>query len=805
MKEDLKIMKTKLFLIAFSLLFLFTPLFSNDEDTAQEHSSFIFSQFFLDHLPGAYFYPSFFENFAPDTTFLIEESNGFSLIDSPRVYFEGDSFINFNWFYNGHTINSVLDAGSPAVLLPFSSISQFDLKGEAPFRKDYGFNFLSKTSDQTSFEMKLSNVWPNMGGLFLGAKTMVHPHATTEDRNPLLYSERRKIHSNSFVDLYYFKKFETSALFLSLDYFDIKRQFNDFNTYNAQFREGGKYILMNSGYEKEYPDGFLKFIAVFNSLSRDKLFAELGRLPQETQEKGKRSLFSGIDFRKKNINLKLSFLYENEDLVPNQLNLSKDLKDNDGGGFFPFEKRESFSASVLRLNFNAPFQFSIKTREADVELFADFKFASLKGHESTFDQNPLFFDASPYRVVLWESGQTYRNSNANVRMGTIFQSSLSEKISVFAKGLFQFSSLRFRKSENNLSFFNLGFDLGILLFKGRNPEILLSYGHIPYELRENVNFFLERLRPGGTIHLWNDENHDLLYQSGEEGQIYGFTGGPFHSVDERLRAPTKKRLLLSLSTRLSQKFRLNVKGIFKRISNNFWIKPGDDYGFFESAENVNLYFLNQPASEYVLSNENFSDFPFYAQLLLHIKGQEERKWFFSFSFMAHIGMGYTAFGNGPAANDIGLLDESQADPNSWINGYGRVDGDRAFVGKMYFGFYLMKDLFLAASLKYRDGTPFAFINTDYSYNQRILYLQTIQAENWKGIKGGPREDYVSDVSINIRYSFKMFNWGAEFHLTLFNVFDFGSELSEYVFSGGSRYAMELQIPRSLRAALVIKL
>jgi hypothetical protein len=185
-------------------------------------------------------------------------------------------------------------------------------------------------------------------------------------------------------------------------------------------------------------------------------------------------------------------------------------------------------------------------------------------------------------------------------------------------------------------------------------------------------------------------------------------------------------------------------------------------------------------------------------------GKEAQKWYFSFSFMAHLGMGNTAFGNGPGANDFGILDESQANPNTWINGYGRVDGDRAFVGKLYFGFYLAKNLFLSASLKYRDGNPFAFIGSQYANDQWAFFLETIQAENRKGIKGGPREDFLSDVSVKLSYNFRLFDCDMTLFGSVFNLLDFGSELSEYVFSGGLRYSNELLIPRSARAGILIE-
>jgi len=117
---------------------------------------------------------------------------------------------------------------------------------------------------------------------------------------------------------------------------------------------------------------------------------------------------------------------------------------------------------------------------------------------------------------------------------------------------------------------------------------------------------------------------------------------------------------------------------------------------------------------------------------------------------------------------------------------------------------LTKDLFLGMNIKYRDGTPFAFIGSYYDHNQCVLYLETIQAEDKKGIKGGPRKDYLTDVSLKLSYGFRLFDWDVNLFGSVFNFLDFGSELSEYVFSGGKRYSNEMQIPRSVRAGIKIE-
>jgi hypothetical protein len=174
--------------------------------------------------------------------------------------------------------------------------------------------------------------------------------------------------------------------------------------------------------------------------------------------------------------------------------------------------------------------------------------------------------------------------------------------------------------------------------------------------------------------------------------------------------------------------------------------------------------------------------------------------------MAHMGMGFTAFGNGPEANDVGVISESQASPNSWINGFGRVDGDRAFVGKVFFGYHLSRRLFLAGSVKYRDGNPFAFIDAFQRQGQWVVTYQTIKAEDEHSRKGGPREDCIWDFNFKLGWDISLFGKKGRLECAVFNLLDFGGELSENAFSNDrERLANELQLPRSLRLGLTLEL
>jgi len=793
--------KLKLILSIFFIIFILNvSLFSEDDTFLSDSNSFIFDSFMRNTLPGGYFYHSFIENYAPELTSLIEESNGFAMIDNPRVYFEGDSYINFSWMFNGFNIDSVLNQGSPSVILPFSAINRFKIEGESPISKNYGFNFLSKNSEKSYSKITASAIYSDLGSYSPWADFMILNPATQRDE--LLYNERRKNLNNYFIDYILNRKFKNSNFVLSLNYFNIKRQFNDFNIFDNTYNEDGELFLFNSGYKKDIKKGFYEIFCVFNYSKRSNLNAETGSYPQETQNREGYSYLTGFNLKRGNLDFKISLQGEREKIKPFEDNFSKNLMDNDGDGFFPFTKLGTFNGKVLNVNLN--FQMNIN-KNINIDPFFDFKYSMLNGIEEINDYNAICFDNDPYLVVLWDRGDEYNNTNANLRTGVRISAHVSKDISFVSKIFLQYSNLSFDYSENNMNLTNLGYDIGFILFKNRKTQILLSYGVIPYHIRENVNFFLEQKGSYGTIYRWNDPNKDLYYQKGEQGKIYGYTGAAYHFKDENISAPVKKRLLLSISTKFSKKWTFNVKAIYKKIENSFWIEFDKEYGFYERINGDNFYFLRDPFKDYYLTNYDYKEDPFYAQLLLNLKGGVKNKWFFNFSFLAHIGMGETAFGNGAGSNDIGIINESQANPNSHINGYGRVDGDRAFVAKCYTGFYISRKLSIGISLKYRDGDPFAFINYKEKYDQYILYYETIKAEDKKGQKGGPREDCLTDISLRLNYFFKLFNKDAVLSFSIFNILDVGYELSEYVFSGGDRDAMELHIPSSIRLSFSIKL
>ena len=781
--------KNRIKILLFFIFTLSISLISGKEYT------YLFDKELMNYLPSAYFYSSFIENYSPDMTMLIEESNGFSFLDRMYVYFEGDSFNNFKWNIDEFNMNSVLFTGSPSIIIPISMTRAFEVKGKTPFNINNGFYFLTDNSDFEKNELFVSSIIPQAGGVSPLYSIMI-PHHPFE-RDQMLYYTRRSFKENFFVDYDLKKRItDNTNLELGFNYFKLSRNFNDFNNFtdfDKQFNDDSQFFSLGLIIKKKGKLSY-DFENFINYKKRSNSGAETGRLIQETFSQNYFSLFSGLKINFSGIKTRFSIQYESSKNKPfDESIIYKDLKDNDGSEFYINNHYGDFKSYKLNLNIDK----EINLKNYKIKPYLNFEYFDISSRFSIVNDYAYLFDNNPYLVYKWYNSEDDINSNLYLKTGLNLDLKINKNISLLFDVFYQQSNLYVKDSK--LKSNGMGIDAGLFLnFKKSN--LLISYAVIPYEFTSNYNLFLQN-QPYAEIYYWNDLNNDKQYQFGEEGALFGYSG--FHYAINDLKNPEYKRFLIEYNTKISKKFNLRIKGLYKKINNNIGVRFDDNYGFYENINGYDIWFFDKPFKEFYLYNIDDLKNPFYAEFLINLYGRGD-KWLFYFSFLAHIGMGYTPFGNG-VINDYGVLDESQANPNSMINYYGRVDGDRGFLGKIYYVYKFSNRLSLGISLKYRDGDPFAFIDSYYSYNQYALYYSTIQAENEKGKKGGPREDYIADFSVKLNYVLKLFNKKIKLGLSVLNLLDSGAALSEYAFSSGERLPVELQIPRTIRFDLLIPL
>lgn len=423
------------------------------------------------------------------------------------------------------------------------------------------------------------------------------------------------------------------------------------------------------------------------------------------------------------------------------------------------------------------------------------------------------------------------------------------------------------KLTNSLFFLNYEVNINIDFFKKNIISPFINFSIKPVDINSNLALLL------------NPNYLNIYHYIGDETNGYSLidtTGGKFLSVADNIKQPYIYSLNIGTDIKISENWKFKIDGIAKLFKNMFWIlfkddnnsdyytadNYGSDDGQFNTINNYNVFFyniLNDSIRDYILTNYDssligggkyFSE-PFYAGVKIVLTGYEDEKWFVNISFAAYLSMAVTTFGNGFVTNDIGNIDFSMANPDTWINGYGRVDNDRAYVGKGVFGFKLFGFLWNSLTIKYRDGQSFAFygiyenLMSDGNEQAALLY-NSIQAENEIGLKGGPREDSlwnfdykisINDFIINIPfykeniYKEKKNNYSGKnssvlnnkdkvnnnvsenrnylslqinFSLTFVNFLDLANELAENVFSGGSRASLELEIPGSIVLELKIE-
>lgn len=376
-----------------------------------------------------------------------------------------------------------------------------------------------------------------------------------------------------------------------------------------------------------------------------------------------------------------------------------------------------------------------------------------------------------------------------------------------------------------------------------NMELNLSRNRIAFNY-DQIRFLSSRYL-NADIYYWNDNNNDKVYQDNEKGQYFTSSGGKYHHTVEMIKQPSYFVLDIPVHF-IFGRHRISFLNTYRKFFDT-WFTSFDgnelDYGHYEKPQNIensspdNIFFLNGGApvnylvgyypNSYrdMMSSGNWTDrisnTPYYFSSVIRYQ-YTGPKFYFSFSWQSFLMAGAAGLGNGVLQNNIGVLSETTANPNNKHKAIGRYDQDRAYVARMHIGYNITKNISVALTGKFKDGQPFSSFYTQ-------LYEDTggnTQVAMWNGrTKGidpftgdfGSREDAFFNFDLRARYSGFIRKRSFEIELLCYNIYDFGTELTEYVFNPvyvynnpdkinqDSRHAMSLSIPRGIMASFKIGL
>ena len=199
-----------------------------------------------------------------------------------------------------------------------------------------------------------------------------------------------------------------------------------------------------------------------------------------------------------------------------------------------------------------------------------------------------------------------------------------------------------------------------------------------------------------------------------------------------------------------------------------------------------------------------------------------RKWFVQLSWQSYFMSGISALGNGPLSNNIGILSESTARPetgtvisegNLPYQANGRLNQDRAYIARIQVTYNACRYFSISLNGKFKDGQPF----TNYEVRTRTMGSHeeaTILPYDARGINlannaFGKREDAFFNFDLRATGRWWIKEYPMSLEVQCYNIYDFGTALTEYTFDRNTaippRTTMSMCIPRGLLVTLRVGL
>ena len=326
------------------------------------------------------------------------------------------------------------------------------------------------------------------------------------------------------------------------------------------------------------------------------------------------------------------------------------------------------------------------------------------------------------------------------------------------------------------------------------------------------------------------------FNNGQKGDLFSTTGGGSHTLKKGLRQSSyfvfDIPVYFTFSDGNGGIHELQFMQSYRKYWNCWNIEPWQtgNYGYFAtetiSVDNylseMSVWHTNSGEKEYLVTdnydksifgNNVFNNTPYYLSSVIRYQ-YSGKKVLFALSWQSYQMCGVSALGNGAQSNNLNILSESLANPNTLTNydnrfsphsATGRLNQDRAYVCWIQLTYNPIKQLGFSFTGKYRDGQPVtSYITrslTDKYGNTEMAIIPTrTRGINVFDASFGSREDAFFNIDLRVVYRPIIKGYQCEFQAVCYNIYDFGTSLNEYSFVNGIkefRNTLSLCIPRGL--------
>ncbi|MFI3281740.1 MAG: hypothetical protein R3Y44_07210 [Rikenellaceae bacterium] len=611
--------------------------------------------------------------------------------------------------------------------------------------------------------------------------------------------------------------------------------------YHSQYVDFGERNIVtfsNNGIDGYYPESYLSaqfsgdlpltFGSLFdtshylvNYAGRSNLNSEFYYSEEETAHYNGYSVSLYGTATRDNMHYTSGLTFAQHNTRHDDINYSRNVIDQDGEAFEPYEPDgnnfELSHAILLKKRLNEWLTLSFDGYNS--LLYAAPTTTSF--YNTTYTQAITQTTPTDLYIYRW-SANSYASGLLENTLKLSTERQLSESLLFRADAALTLDAILLGGGKSKISP-NIEMQTGVSYNPNRWFDAELTIG------RRRVAYTIEDVQ-----YLSDDYLNGEIYYA-DSGDYFTSTGGALHSLASGIQQPAYWALDIPVNFTFGR-HRISFLQSARKYVNN-WItsydKDASEYGYYatDEASGLDIFFLNSGATpSYVIDNyadgvmgdSLLTDSPFYFSSNIQYS-YTAPKFYFSFAWQSYMQSGFSTLGNGPLHNNLGVLSESSANPNTMINtdnpdsefmAVGRLDQERAYVMRMFASYNVSEKLGFALNFKFKDGQPFSYFDTmsssDSSGNRQVaIYPSTTRGINTFDGDFGTREDAFFNVDIRATYRFKVNNGGlCEMQLGFYNLYDFGTELTEYTFDqdlDATRYAMSLNIPRGLIFSFKYKL
>ena len=332
-----------------------------------------------------------------------------------------------------------------------------------------------------------------------------------------------------------------------------------------------------------------------------------------------------------------------------------------------------------------------------------------------------------------------------------------------------------------------------------------------------------------------------------DNTLLATTGSAYHTPDKNLWMHQPSYAVLDIPIYFTfGKSRRHEFALLNSIRKyyNMWFTDFADGVDANMQQEGNFYYMREGEKNYTVTTQPLDLMsstiggrtPYYMSNLAKYT-YRGRKWHVMISWQSYLMAGLSTLGNGPLHNNIGVLAESSANPNTYRalsagkaehQGNCRLNQDRSFILRMQVTYNACKYFSIGFNGKFKDGQPFStftvYPQTVDGHQQAALVHADAKGINMANSVFGKREDAFFNLELRATGRWWVKDIPMSLEVLCYNIYDFGTALTEYTFDNyphatyphwtnelgnatmkNSRTSMSLCIPRGLLFTLRVGL